>query len=82
MSHGLPVISHTAPSMGQKEQIGDAGDVVEGYEEYADVMKNMIDDYEYYRQCVTNASMRYNEIYNVESIINRFVEIYKEVADV
>ena len=82
MSHSLPVISHTAPSMGQKEQKGDAGDVVEGYEEYADVMRDMIDDYEYYRQCVTNASMRYNEIYNVESIINRFVEIYKEVADV
>ena len=68
--------------MGQVEQIGDAGKVVEGYEEYADVMRNMIDDYEYYRQCVTNASSRYNEIYNVESIINRFVEIYKEVVDV
>ena len=31
MSHGLPVISHTAPSMGQKEQIADAGKVVENY---------------------------------------------------
>ncbi len=81
LSHGLPVISHTATSMGQVEQIGDAGKVVEDYEEYADVMRSMIDDYEYYRQCVTNASMRYNEIYNVESIINRFVEIYKEVVD-
>ena len=34
MSHGLPVISHTAPSMGQLEQIGDAGKVVENYEQW------------------------------------------------
>ena len=42
MSHGLPVISHTAPSMGQLEQIDDAGEVVEGYEDYAEVMKKMM----------------------------------------
>ena len=42
MSHGLPVISHTAPSMGQLEQIADAGEVVEGYEDYAEVMKKMM----------------------------------------
>ena len=81
LSHGLPMISHSAASMGQVEQIGDAGEVVEGYEEYADVMRKMIDDSDYYRQCVTNASMRYNEIYNVESIINRFIEIYKEIVN-
>ena len=81
LSHGLPIISHTATSMGQVEQIGDAGEVVEGYEEYSDVMVKMIDDSDYYRQCVTNAVSRYGEIYNVKSIINRFVEIYKEIAD-
>ena len=81
MSHSLPVISHTAPSMGQKEQIGDAGDVVEGYEEYADVMKNMIDDYEYYRQCVTNSNSRYNEFYKLESILKKYTEIYREIVN-
>jgi len=67
--------------MGQVEQIGDAGEVVEGYEEYSDVMTKMIDDSDYYRQCVTNAVSRYGEIYNVKSIINKFVEIYKEITD-
>ena len=81
LSHGLPVISHTATSMGQVEQIGDAGEVVDGYEEYSDVMRSMIDDNDYYRQCVTNAVSRYGEIYNVKSIINKFVEIYKEISD-
>jgi len=81
LSHGLPMISHSAASMGQVEQIGDAGEVVESYKEYADVMKRMIDDSEYYDQCVSNSNSRYNKIYNVESIINRFIEIYKEVVN-
>ena len=48
MSHGLPVISHTAPSMGQKEQIADAGKVVENYEQYSNVMIDMLYDKKYY----------------------------------
>ena len=81
LSHGLPMISHSAASMGQVEQIGDAGEVVESYKEYADVMRRMIEDSEYYDQCVSNSNSLYNKIYNVESIINRFIEIYKEIVN-
>ena len=81
LSRSLPIISHSAPSMGQVAQIGDAGQVVNDYEEYADVMRALIEDTKYYNQCVENASVRYNGIYNVESIIQKFVEIYREVTN-
>jgi len=80
LSHSLPMISHTAPSMGQLEQIGDAGEVVDNYEEYAQVMKKMIHNKGYYVDCKINSEKRYKEIYDVPSIIKKFIEIYKEVA--
>ena len=80
LSHSLPMISHTAPSMGQLEQIGDAGMVVDGYDEYAEVMKKMMNDKNYYLDCKSNASKRYKEIYDVPSIISKFVSLYKEVV--
>ena len=80
LSHSLPMISHTAPSMGQLEQIGDAGEVVDNYEEYAQVMKKMIHNKGYYVDCKINSEKRYKEIYDVPSIIKKFIEIYKEVV--
>ena len=80
LSHSLPTISHSAPSMGQVEQIGDAGKVVDGYEEYSEVMKKMMNNKNYYVECKLNAEKRYREIYDVPSIISRFVELYKEVV--
>ena len=81
MSHGLPVISHTAPSMGQLEQIGDAGKVVENYEQYSNVMIDMLYDKNYYRKCAQNSKKRYNEIYKLESIIKKYADIYKGVVN-
>ena len=80
LSHHLPMISHTATSMGQKEQIGDAGEVVEDYLEYSDVMKNLMNNKNYYVLCKLNAEKRYREIYNVPSIISKFVELYQGAA--
>ena len=74
------MISHTAPSMGQLEQIGDAGIVVDGYYEYAQAMKKMMNNKNYYVDCKLNASKRYKEIYNVSSIMRNFIELYKEVV--
>ena len=81
MSHGLPVISHTAPSMGQLEQIGDAGMVTKDYLEYSEVMVDMIDDKNYYSKCAQNSKKRYNEIYKLESIIKRYADIYRGVVN-
>ena len=80
LSHSLPMISHTAPSMGQLEQIGDAGEVVDDYEEYAQIMKKMIHNKGYYVDCKINSEKRYKEIYDVSSIIKKFIELYKEVV--
>ena len=81
MSHSLPMISHTAPSMGQREQIGNAGKVVEGYEDYAVEMNRLMDDKDYYIQCMNNSGKRYEEIYNVPSIIGKFIKLYEEAAN-
>ena len=80
LSHSLPMISHTAVSMGQLEQIGDAGIVVDGYEEYAQAMKNMMNNQKYYVDCKVNAEKRYRQIYDVPSIMKKFIELYKEVV--
>ena len=73
------MISHTAVSMGQLEQIGDAGVVVDGYEEYSQAMKNMMNNQKYYVDCKVNAEKRYRQIYDVPSIMKKFIELYKEV---
>ena len=81
MSHGLPVISHIAPSMGQLEQIGDAGKVTNNYQEYSEVMVDLIDDKNYYNKCAQNSKKRYNEIYKLESIIKKYADIYEGVVN-
>ena len=81
LSHHLPMISHTASSMGQLEQIGDAGEVVEDYQEYSSVMKKLMNNKNYYVSCKANAEKRFREIYNVPSIISKFVNLYKEAAN-
>jgi hypothetical protein len=81
MSHGLPVISHTAPSMGQLEQIDNAGKVVENYEQYSSVMLDMFNDKKYYDQCASNSIKRYNDVYKLETVIQRYIDIYKEVTN-
>ena len=81
LSHHLPMVSHTASSMGQLEQIGDAGEVVEDYQEYSSVMKKLMNNKNYYVSCKANAEKRFREIYNVPSIISKFVNLYKEAAN-
>jgi len=75
------MISHTAPSVGQIEQIGNAGKVVEDYEEYSQVMLDLMNDTKYYNECVKNASIQYNTVYNVDSIVNEFISLYEGVVN-
>jgi len=53
----------------------------EGYEEYSNEMNRMMNDRDYYIQCANNSGKRYEEIYNVPSIISKFVKLYQDAAN-
>ena len=67
--------------VGQIEQIGNAGKVVEDYEEYSQVMLDLMNDTKYYNECIKNASTKYNTVYNVDSIVNEFISLYEGVVN-
>ena len=81
MSHGLPMISHVAPSMGQAEQIADAGKVVSDYSEYAKVMIRMYNDEEYYTKCSQNSKNRYNNVYCLSRVMSQYIKIYEGIVN-
>ena len=81
LAHNLPVISHTAPSMGHLEQIGDAGKVVSNPVEYSEVMIKLIEDKEYYKECSANAKKRYESTYGMDAIISKYAAIYEEIKN-
>ena len=81
MSHGLPIISHVAPSMGQAEQIADAGEVVSDYIEYSKVMIKMCNNEEYYTKCSQNSKNRYNNVYCLDQVMSQYIEIYKGILN-
>ena len=78
MSHGLPFVSHEAPSMGHIDQIGNAGEVVKTHDDYATLMKKMHHDNDYYKECSANSIDQYKTSYSLPSIINNYVKIYNE----
>ena len=81
LAHNLPVISHTAPSMGHLEQIGNAGKVVSTPIEYSEVMTKLIEDKEYYDKCSFNAKERYESTYGIDAIISKYAAIYEEIKN-
>ena len=80
LSHSLPVITHTAPSMGQAEQVGSAGACVETVEEYAAMMKLMMEDQEKYDEFSKEAKRRYDEHYSMKAIIDRYAKLFEEAV--
>ena len=81
MSHGLPMISHVAPSMGQVEQIADAGKVVSDYTEYAEVMAQMYSDEDYYTRCSENSKSRYDNVYCLDKVMSQYIGIYEGIVN-
>ena len=43
-------------------------------------MNRLMDDKDYYIKCMNNSGKRYEEIYDVKSIMNKFVHLYREVV--
>tara|TARA_Y100000385_G_scaffold276186_1_gene321632 strand:+ start:198 stop:1274 length:1077 start_codon:yes stop_codon:yes gene_type:complete len=80
MSHGLPIISHSAPSMGHAEQIGNAGAVVDNVDYYAIMMRRMIEEESFASTCGEVSLMRYQSKYSITSIIDQYVELFEEAV--
>ena len=78
MSHGLPVITHTAPSMGQAEQIGLSGACVNDSDEYSFAMNIFMNDEVKYRECSIEAKKRYNNLYSMNAILNKYEELIEQ----
>ena len=50
-------------------------------EQYSNVMIDMLYDKKYYDKCSSNSIKRYNEVYKLETVIKKYIDIYKEVAN-
>ena len=81
MYHGLPVISHTAPSMGQAEQIGEGGLIVKNVSEYAGAMKKFMNEKDYYKLVSINSRNRYKNFYSLDVIITKYVDLIQEALE-
>lgn len=81
MSHGLPVISHHAPSMGQLEQIGSAGKVVHTSNQYSKVMLDLLNNNKYYQECSSESRRRYKQIYSLDSVISNYINLFEEIIN-
>ena len=80
MSHGLPVVSHFAPSNGHVEQIADTGSVVKNIEEYQIALLEMMNNKEYYDNCVVKTKERYSSKYSMDSIIEKYSSLFDEAS--
>jgi len=81
MSHGLPFISHISPSMGQAEQISNAGKIAESSNQYAEIMKKFMQDDDFYNQCVRNSKERYQTIYSLNAVIKQYINLFDEAIE-
>lgn len=79
LSHSLPIVSHVAPSMGHAEQIKDAGVVVKNAEEYACELKKLMIELEYKKMRSENAKKIYKTRFNITSIIDEYIKLYKKI---
>jgi hypothetical protein len=81
MSHGLPIISHTAPSMGQAEQISEGGFVAKSVLEYSGAMKKFINEKDYYELVSISSKNRYENTYSVSIIIEKYVNLIQDALE-
>ncbi len=81
MSHGLPLISHVAPSMGQAEQISNAGVIAESSIHYAEIMKKFMEEEDFYNQCVQNSKDRFNSIYSLDAVMKQYINLFNEAIE-
>ena len=79
MSHGLPFISHIAPSMGHVEQINESGLIAKDADEYGKGMLRFIEDKNFYDTCSKKSKYRYDSIYSLDSVLEKYINIIEDV---
>jgi glycosyltransferase involved in cell wall biosynthesis len=78
LSHGLPIVSHNAPSMGHSAQIYDAGFVCPDVKNYAACLSGLRDVGG--RQILSGfARRRYEEKFSLSAIVSSYVKIYDTI---
>lgn len=80
MSHGLPIVSHFAPSNGHVEQIGSGGRVVKNTKDYEIALLEMMSDNVHYENCVIAIKERYSSEYSIDSIMKKYTSLFDEAS--
>lgn len=78
--HGLPIISHVAPAMGQVETVGPAGFICAGIEEYSQRMKLLLENEDLRKDLSAKARDHYRRNFTKESCMKTVVETYERVC--
>ena len=80
MSHGLPFISHIAPSMGHVEQINESGLIAKHEHESSEGMIKIIHDKHIYNTCSKKSKHRYDLIYSLDSVLEKYISVIDDVV--
>jgi glycosyltransferase involved in cell wall biosynthesis len=80
MSYGLPVISHISPNMGHIETIGDGGVVCLNEEEYAEEMKKLQFNKNYYSERSINSKNRFENELSIDINMEKIIKILEEAT--
>ncbi|MEI8389691.1 MAG: glycosyltransferase family 4 protein [bacterium] len=77
---GKPIVSHISEAFnGHVECIGNAGFVVNNYVEYAQKLKEIETNTEFYKDLSEKALNRFDEMYNYEKQMQNIMNIYRDV---
>lgn len=78
MYHGKPIISCPGLNMGHLEQISDCGKMAYSVNEYAEEMKNLKDNKNYYMEKSIKTLEKYELEYNYKKIEKNIIKLYDE----
>lgn len=80
MYYGKPIISHLSDSFnGHVECIGYAGYVVDSVSEYADYLKKLETEKNFYSKLSKNALFQFNKLYDSEKQMQNIIQVYMDV---
>ncbi len=80
--YGKPVVSHVSKEgfNGHIECIGNAGFVVDTYEQYAEKLRELEQNKELYEKISQNALIRFKDMYDFDTQMQNIINIYRDVV--